>query len=172
MRYLLLALAIGATAAAPPSEDPSLSPDEGILKAGKVKADGPGVLSSLRTGYTETTDDRIRDLVEQLGDDSWYRREEASARLVGIGIRARRFLEAARRHEDLEIRMRARRCLDKMEDNGRDVLELTAAAIRQLARLKPDGALYVLLESLDAAEDDMIAGEMRAALMTVGVRER
>ncbi|NBO91556.1 MAG: hypothetical protein EBV06_04475 [Planctomycetia bacterium] len=170
MSYLIFALMLIAPHAAPPSSDHPLHFDEALLKAGKINLDGPSLMVFLRSRYTEITDERIKQLVEQMGDESWYVREDATVRLTTIGLRARRFLEAARKHDDLEIRYRARRCLEDAQSGGRDALELAAAAVRQLARLKPDGAVAVLLECIESAEDDMVGGEMKVALSTIGVR--
>ena len=54
---------------------------------------------------------RITALIEQLGDDSFDRREAASKALIDIGVPAVPFLRKATTSKDLEIRCRAERVI-------------------------------------------------------------
>jgi WD40 repeat protein len=54
---------------------------------------------------------RIAALIEQLGDDSFDKREVATKALADIGVPAVRFLKAAATSKDLEIRWRAERVI-------------------------------------------------------------
>jgi hypothetical protein len=166
---LLLALSLALFEAAPPS--PFANADEAILAAAKIPSDAKGVSQYLQQRYLELTDARIQQLTEQLGDDDWYRREEATQRLMMLGLRAKRHLEAATRDPDLEVRDRAKRCLADAENTGRNAQEVAAAAVRQLGRLAPPGATSLLLRCLEAAEDEAIQGEFRSALTLVSVRD-
>ena len=56
--------------------------------------------------------DPIRVLVEQLGDDSFERREQASQALSKLGVTARPALMAGSRSADPEVRSRSRRILE------------------------------------------------------------
>ena len=58
---------------------------------------------------------RIRELVLQLGDDNFKRREEASRVLVQLSRAACGELRRQLKHTDLELRTRAKTCLDKIE---------------------------------------------------------
>ncbi|MHC4400452.1 MAG: carboxypeptidase regulatory-like domain-containing protein, partial [Planctomycetota bacterium] len=60
-------------------------------------------------------DDRIIQLIEQLGDDRFPVREAALGELVRIGIPAVAALKAARTSPDLEVAARARRCLAEID---------------------------------------------------------
>ena len=59
----------------------------------------------------QTQDQKIAELIEKLGDDSYDVREEAQKSLEKIGEPARNALVKARRHTDLEVRNRARKTL-------------------------------------------------------------
>ncbi len=59
--------------------------------------------------------DRIAQLIEQLGDDTFSRREAAQRELIRIGRPALAALQAARGHADAEIAARAKRCLAKID---------------------------------------------------------
>jgi HEAT repeat protein len=144
--------------------------DLALLREHRVGTDGPSLLAFLRKRYGGATDEQIRKLIEQLGDDSFDTRESASQELITLGVRARPFLKKALSHADLEIRYRAERCLLEVEKRGGVTLQVTAAAIRQVGRLRPAGAVALLLESVGSAEDEPTAAEMRVALGQVGVR--
>jgi hypothetical protein len=68
------------------------------------------------------------DLVQQLGDDSAQVREQAERRLSQMGASAKAPLKRAAESDDVEVRTRARRILDRIEArerltaNGLDVL--------------------------------------------------
>ena len=57
---------------------------------------------------------RIAELIHQLGDPSWQVREDATKRLIEIGMPARSALMVASRSPDAEIAARARRVLEKI----------------------------------------------------------
>jgi hypothetical protein len=147
------------------------SADEKLLRDHKIATDGPGLLDYFRK---RTLGDaglaRINELVRQLGDDEFEVREKAAEGLVALGPRARSALQAALKDPDLEIRMRARQCLDKIDKGADEALRVSAAAVRVLARLRPAGAAGVLLGYLPSAEDESIAEEARLALAELAVR--
>src|SRR5262249_39086085 len=63
--------------------------DEQTLKASKVKTDGPDLLDYLRKKTPSGGDAaKIKALIEQLGDDSFEKREKASAELIAAGVAA------------------------------------------------------------------------------------
>jgi HEAT repeat protein len=169
--YLLLAsLSLLPLGAAPPLGRSDQTAEEAFLLAAGIGTQAEELRKFLRKHYLETTEARLRQLVEQLGDDDWYRREEASQQLRLLGLRAKRFLEAGLRSDDLEIRARARLCLSEAEQSGRQAQEWTRAAVRQVGRLGPPWATELLLECLEEAEDEAMASEMRNALAQVAVR--
>jgi len=56
-------------------------------------------------------------LVEQLGDESFVKRQQASARLVEIGVPAKSSLEKAQSSESAEVRYRAARLLQEIDQS-------------------------------------------------------
>ncbi len=144
--------------------------DEALLKDAKIATDGPGLVDYFRQRVNTTpSDDTLKALVEQLGDDSFRKREQASRQLVAIGARARPFLRQATNDADYEIAFRARTCLGEIEQGG--TAKTLTAAVRLLAVRKPDNAVPVLLDFLPTAEDETVAAEVRAALVALAVRD-
>jgi HEAT repeat protein len=161
---VLLGGLLSARAADAPSED------EQMLKQAGVATDGPGLVAFFRQRMTDVADEaRIKALVRQLGDDQFKVREKASRRLVHLGVRARPFLQAATRDEDLEIARRARECLRRIGEGTPAVT--VAAAVRVLARQKPPQAAAVLLAYLPTADDDFTAETIRQGLAALAVRD-
>ena len=70
-----------------------------------VRADRPATASQLAS---------VQQLVQQLGDDSYDRRELARQQLLTIGLQARAALEGGMQHPDPEIALRCRRLWDEV----------------------------------------------------------
>jgi hypothetical protein len=146
--------------------------DEKLLKDHKIPTDGAGLLDYVRKRFAELVSEaRLKELIEQLGDDSFEKREEASKQLVLHGARAKKHLQEALKHADLEVRSRARRCLDAVEKDGGVGIHVAAACIRVLAVRKPAGALGVLLGSLPRVDDESLAEEVREALVALALKD-
>jgi hypothetical protein len=144
--------------------------DEALLQAEKVSTDGPALLEFFRKRTADGANrDRLNALVTQLGDDDYQVREQASAQLVQIGVRAKSVLLEALKNPDLEVAVRARDCLRRI-DQGTTALVVSAAG-RMLVERKPEGATEVLLNYLPFAEDDSIADDVRTDLVALAVRD-
>jgi len=65
---------------------------------------------------------KIKDLIKQLGADDWQKREEATTELENIGEPAKALLEDALKNDDPEVRMRANNILSGIPEK---ILELT-----------------------------------------------
>jgi hypothetical protein len=167
---LLLPLALlGVCLSGPADVQPS---DEKILKENGVPTEGPALLEFLRKRFTQVvTDERLKELIEQLGDESFARREEASRQLILLGQRARKLLQAALQHTDLEVRSRAQTCLREIEKAGGLSVQVHAAAVRVLARQRPTGTARVLFGLLPAIADDALGGEVREALADLAMKD-
>ncbi|MHC4597403.1 MAG: PDZ domain-containing protein [Planctomycetota bacterium] len=63
--------------------------------------------------------DRIEGLVARLGSEAWKERKAAEKELIRIGIPAVPALEKALKSDDPEVRVRARRALDRIRENIR-----------------------------------------------------
>jgi HEAT repeat protein len=146
------------------------APDEQVLKDHKMPTDGPGLVEFFRRHIVQTDDEaRIQSLIRQLGDDDFTRREDASLQLNGLGLRAMPYLKKAVSDQDAEIVHRAKECLKQLDQGTAAVA--VAAAIRMLAKLKPDGAAETLLAYLPSAAEESLAEEVRLALVQLAVRD-
>ncbi len=144
--------------------------DEDLLKGDNAPTDGPGLLKLFRRHAVQAGDDvRIKKLVRQLGDDDFGRREDASLQLTGLGLRARPFLQNALFSPDVEIAHRARECLKQIDESSSAAV--MAAAVRVLAKLRPEGATTALLDYLPSAGDESLAEGVRLALCGLAVRD-
>jgi hypothetical protein len=144
--------------------------DERILREAKVTPDAAGLLAFFRKRTLSDADRRgIADLIIQLGHRSFARRESASRKLESWGPPALQFLSASSKAgKDLEVVRRSQRIVETIQ-RGPGVL-LPCAAARQLARLKPDDAIPVLLSYLPFADDESVQDTVFLALADLGNR--
>ena len=146
------------------------TPDELILTENMIPTDGPGLLAFVRKlVLDEKSETRLKQLVKQLGDDDFEKREEASRLIVAAGAPARPFLEEALKGTDAEVLGRARKCLQQIDQGLTSVV--TSAAVRMLAKRKPDGAAQALIDYVAVAEDETVAEEVRHALAALALRD-
>jgi HEAT repeat protein len=144
---------------------PAAEKESSVTKR-RITADGPALLDLVRKRFAEVDEARIKALIEQMGDDSFLKRQEASAQLVYLGERAKTHLRRALKHDDLEIRYRAAICLKEIEkDEGLAVL-----ALRMLMNRKPSGTTAVLFDLLPRIDDEL-AGEVREALVELALKD-
>ncbi|MFO0901773.1 MAG: hypothetical protein U0939_02165 [Pirellulales bacterium] len=78
--------------------------------ASECQAADPPTESSTKSS-ADASPTSVRRLIEQLGDERFDHREQATAALLQIGLGARSELERATRHVDREVRFRAERIL-------------------------------------------------------------
>jgi len=157
------------TAGMPP--DPHLAADEKLLRDNSVPVDGPGLMDFIRNRFSAPLDDAtIKALIEQLGHESFTKREEASRQLVTQGPRAKKHLQTALKHPDLEIRNRAEICLKQIEKGGMATL-VSGAAIRMLGRRGAPGAAELLLLKLPSVAGDPLADDIRTALIGLALKD-
>jgi hypothetical protein len=144
--------------------------DVELLRAADIPTDGPGLLGFLRKRVArEGDDERLRQWVRQLGDESYVVRERASRDLVAAGSLARAVLREALENPDREIAWRAERCLAQIDKAAEP--ELLAAALRVLTGLKAEGTAEVVLALLPTLEDPGLLQEAGEALGAVAVRK-
>jgi HEAT repeat protein len=156
--------------AAVPARVGAADADEALLKDAKIATDGPGLLEFFRERTHSTpTDDALKALVEQLGDDSFRKREQASHQLVAIGGRAKAFLQRAANDSDYEVAFRAKACLQEIDQGG--TARTLEAAARLVAVRKPADAVPVLLDFLPVADDESVAEEVRVAVAVLAVKD-
>lgn len=145
--------------------------EEAVLKAAKVGTDGPALLEFLR-GQVRSEADRakVKDLIAQLGDDSFEVREKATQELVRLGSVALPELRRAAKDGDAEVVTRATRCLQKIaEVKGPD--GQLSAALRLTALKRPAGSAEVLLTLAPSLTDEADARELHGALAAVALRD-
>jgi HEAT repeat protein len=142
--------------------------DQQLLKAAGVANDGPGLLEFFRRRTINDTDlTDIKELIRQLGDESFSVRQKASAALVARGAVCAPLLRAALKDPDIEIVRRAEDALHAIEEIPNAAL--VPAAARLIAVRKPAGAVEALLSYLPHADDEGIAEAVRSALAALAV---
>jgi hypothetical protein len=165
-----VALGLLLAGALPAAEPDQVARDEQTLREAKVGTDGPALLEFFRKRTAKDVDPtKIKALVRQLGDDSFEKREQASAQLIAVGASAVPHLKEALKDPDIEIVRRAEECLRRIGEGSTGAV--VDAAARLLAARKPDGAAEALLAYLPYAEDDIAADEVREALAALAVRD-
>ncbi|HZT78914.1 MAG TPA: HEAT repeat domain-containing protein [Gemmataceae bacterium] len=152
------------------AKDPELAQHFQTLKDHKVATDGPTLLTYFRD-RTLSDEDRAKlaAVVRQLGDDQFAVRERATQQLKAAGRAAVPFLKQAVNDPDLEVRRRATRCLEAIEEGSE--LPVTAAAARVLAVRNPAGTVEALLAYLPFAADETVEEAVLTALATAGLRD-
>lgn len=160
----LLLAALPLTAAGPDTN----ADDERTLRQAKVALDGPSLLAFFRSRTLQADDEQIKDLIVQLGDESFPAREQASQTLTALGGRAVPHLRRAAGDADAEVRRRAEECLRRIEQ---DTSVEAVAAARLLALRRPSGAAQALLDYLPVVVAESAADEIHTALAVVGVRD-
>ncbi len=140
------------------------------IQAANIPFEGKALLDFYKK-HTVTDADRARlgDLIKQLGDDDFDKREEASEQIERFGVSAIGLLRQAERSGDIEVVRRCERCLKNIEKVP--TRTLAAAAARLLAELKTEGTSEVLLNYLPLAEDESVADDVRRALAAVAMRD-
>ncbi len=120
-----------------------------------IKHGLPGMRAVLNQILPEVADDQeahakqTAQLIKQLGDDTFKRREAASAALRQFGAASTELLRQALEHPDPEVRARARVLLDEMEQ-PRDAKTLRGLQI-YLTKQRDDECLRELARRLNVA---------------------
>jgi hypothetical protein len=145
--------------------------DERKLKAARAGTDEKALLKFLRgrvVGKAER--DRVKRLVEQLGDESFAAREKATQELVRLGAAAVPEVRRAAKAGDAEMATRARRCLERIAAVAGPE-GLLSAALAVVAVKKPAGAAEVLLTLASTLTDEADTRDLRNALAAVAIRD-
>ncbi len=146
------------------------SADAATLRDARVTPDGPGLLAYLRNQTLSDDDNvRLRQTIRCLGDRIFAVREQASRELLAAERSALPFLRPALLDSDPEIRKRARRCIDAIEQGP--ALSRLEATVRLIALRRPEGAAEVLLNFLPFVDHDTLEDEILASLKVVGIND-
>lgn len=154
----------------PPRADQEAA-DELLLKNAGLKSDGPALLDFFRR-RTLAEDKRaeVRDIIKQLGANSYRVREHAMNDLIGRGPVVMELLREAVKNSDLEIARRAEKCMVRIQE--KDVaIEVPAAAARLIGLRKPDATMETLLAYIPFADNESVADEVRQVLAKLAVVE-
>jgi len=167
----LLALNLSVYCAQTAERDAETDYAEKFLQEEHIPTDGASLVQFFKERALAKPPDPelIKELVIGLGDDDFAARESAEEKLTGMGRAAKEALLEARKSRDAEVRFRADRCLEKLEEN-REMLRVVYAA-RVLADRKPAGATEALLNYLPWAKDEMAEEAIFAAIAKVGVSD-
>jgi HEAT repeat protein len=132
-------------------------------------ADGTAIVEELKK-RTPSDDDRekVVGLVAKLGDKEASVRDKASADLVALGAVAAPFLRAAAQDRDAKAEA-AQKALAQIDPDAAPPLPTVAAKL--LAMRRPAGGAEAVLGYLPSAEDDVLAGELRTALIAMAVKD-
>jgi hypothetical protein len=148
----------------PPPPPPT---DEQILQNAGLSPSPANLVEFFRRRAQPVAEpERLRTLIQQLGEKSPSARDRAAGQLVAWGSAVVPCLrQTANDLEHPETAARARQCLGNIE--GPAGVALTTAALRLLARQRPPGAADVLLAYLPFAEDPRVLDEATDALRAV-----
>lgn len=158
--------------AVPAQPTANTATDEDVLKqAGLSATDGPRLVGYLKARTVSDSDHgRLQDLIAQLAADRFFDRLAAEEAIEQYGPAAIGPLKkAADQSGDHEIAYRARHLLTRVAKIRH--AEVAAAAVRAVVRLKPPEAAPALLGFLPLADNDMLADEIRTALVDLAVRD-
>lgn len=149
--------------------------DEKRLKGAGVATDATGLVGFLKKQKPDSVDaERIKKLIQQLGDDDFDVREKATEEVVKLGATAVPFLKQATKDSDAERSRRAEECLKRIgtTTGGEPKGDLIVAAVRLVGYRKPEGATDVLLGMVPAAANDPeLQAEVYAALAAVALKD-
>jgi len=148
-------------------DDKQKQADEAVLRAASLGTDGPALVEFfVKRTPNEADTQTIRKLITDLGAQRFRVREAATRELISLGPTAVSFLKEAENSTDPEVKDRAKRCLQAIEQSLSP--ELINAAIRLLALNKPRGGLEALLAYIPHAKNEYIVEEARQALGSLG----
>jgi hypothetical protein len=170
LRLGVFAVCLGLASAWAAEPDSELSLAQRTLKEAGVGPDGPALVAFFRERTLSAADqDRLAQMVRQLGHNDYFIREKASADLIRAGRAAMPYLKSAVDDADLEVSRRAEDCLDNIHLSRTSALVL--AATRMLLERKPPESAEVLLGYLPFAEEEMVEDALLAALRQVAIRD-
>jgi hypothetical protein len=152
------------------SPEPAVSDEEALKQAGLSPTDGAKLVGYLKQRTVSDTDQgKIQALIKQFTADKFDDRLAAAAEVELFGPAAIGPLKAAERDTDPEVSYRATQVLKKLEKIPHAAV--AAAAVRAVVKLKPPGAAPALLGFLPLADSEVLAEEIRGALVALAVRD-
>jgi hypothetical protein len=152
------------------TETPLLSDAEALKQAGLPADEAGPLLEYLRARtLTDVDQTKIGNIIKKFGADEFDVRVKATEEVERFGPAAIGPLKAAERDADPEVAYRARQALKHMEKVPHS--QVSAAAVRAVARLKPKDGAAVLVAFLPMADTEEVAEDIRTALTELAVTE-
>ncbi len=169
--FLAILMCLGGWATLPViAQDYEVQMDTHTLKNTGVSTKAADLLRFFQQRtLSEKDTQEIENLVALLGSSSFQKRTKASQSLILRGQAALPFLKKATTTGTLEVRERARQCIEKIERVSGP--EVEAAAARMLAHHNPKGTLEVLLNYYSFAADEWVKDEVLASLGKAGIQK-
>jgi HEAT repeat protein len=132
-------------------------------------AEGSALVDELKTRTpSDETRAKVLALIAKLDDKDSAIRDKAVADLVALGAEAAPLLRQAAGERDAKADA-AHKCLSQLDP---DVAPpVPTVAVRLLAMRRPAGGAEAILAFLPSAEDDVIAGELRTALIALAMTD-
>jgi len=125
-----------------------------LLKVNGIGESRQQILSYIQSfAPAKDTDQRIAELIHDLGANAFQVREDAQKELVRIGTRAIPFLEARKNSPDPEIAMRIKRALAELRKKPQ--LDLLAAAVRVASKEADRQVLRAILSVAPAVRNQI-----------------
>lgn len=147
---------------------PKLTDEEALKKAQLDPEDGAKLIAYLKQRtLSDAERGKIAAIIERFGADDFEVRTKATQEIELFGPAAVGPLKAAQSNPDPEIAYRAGLALRKLETVPHSAV--AAAAVRAVARLKPEGAAAALIGFLPLADDETVADVIRSALIALAV---
>jgi HEAT repeat protein len=135
-----------------------------------LDTEGPRLLEEVtKRTLTEAMHAKAQALIEKLGDTEFEVRQKAEEDLRKLGSLIQPLLRQAEKHTDPEIRKRAKKCLQAIENDK--ATPLSPVTARLIAIRKPKGAAEALLAFLPFADDESLQEELQSALSAVAYPE-
>jgi hypothetical protein len=144
--------------------------DEATLKESRVPADTPGLLLFFRKRVLPENDhQRVRELLQKLGAESFQEREKATAALIALGPGIAPLLREATSSNDPEVASRSKDCLAIAEKTS--TAPLLCAAVRLLGHRKPVETAKTLIDFAPFAGHEEVRETLRETLPKVALRD-
>lgn len=149
-----------------------MASDAGRFDAKELDAQGvPGLKLVLdwllpETADSQVTQQQVAAWIEQLGDDNFRVREQASATLLAVGHAFHDAIVAATRSDDAEVRSRAQAILDKWKARQEDIGRYAAGFQMYVHGIKDRERLELLSRRTALALEKGLPADGRLLLLT------
>jgi outer membrane protein assembly factor BamB len=145
-----------------------LSDAEALKRANLSETNGAKLIEYLKQRtLTESEQGRIAEIIKRFGADDFDERVRATQEIESYGPAAIGPLKPAASDSDPEVAFRARQALKKVETVPHSAV--ASAAVKAVAKLKPDGAAAALIGFLPLADDEAVSDVIRDALVSLAI---